>query len=468
MKTKVIYFMSSLLVIFSTFSCLKVPDEKISPPPIDEKEIIIPNPNFDTKTQNNLSIPYAVTIKYLTNGQVSVDNPYKDKGVTVNVDRQHVTVISTTTSVEVNYVLSGNSTNSSLKIYSELRFGVVMNGVGLQNPKGAALNIQSGRRVTVTLVDNTMNRLVDEGVFEMTENERMNGTFFSEGQLIFNGAGSLLVYGNHGHAINVRDYIRINNGSITVFHANSDGIQCRDFFEINGGSVNINAKSDGIESARQYIDINGGAIKIKAGNKGLKAVENITITGGRLEIESQEDGIRSENDVIITGGEVYSNSRDGILSTGGSIAISGGRTVLAARRNAFSCTKTFSMTGGTAVGTGRSTTIPTASSSKQRSVVWGASDFKDQQLIYIRRSDTDAEVLTLKLSRAYPENMALVFTAPSLEANMNYLIYKGGNIPSNNHFHGLYNDGKSNGGELMTIFTTSDMVTPTGDTTVWN
>jgi len=454
MKNKLIILINSILILFSVVSCLKIPNEK------DGKEIIIPDENFDTNTQD-INVPYEVSITF-SNGQTIVNNPFEGQGISVHVDKQNVTVISNTLDIEANYVLSGNTSNGFVKIYSDLRFGLLLNGVSILNPTGAAINIQSGKRVSVTLVDYTNNRLVDGGTFQMTDEERMDGTFHSQGQLIVNGAGSLLIYANDGHAIGVRDYMQINNGNITVNNATSDGIHCRDYIEMNGGKVVINAKSDGIESTNQYIIVKGGTLIIKSGNRGLKSAGNLTIAGGKIEIESLDDGIYAVNNVVINGGEIYNNSdKNAIVSTEGAIALTGGLLVTSGKKNVFDCVKTFSITGGTAIGTGVATVIPDASASRQRTVVWGASKFTAGQLIYIKSSN-NAEVLTFKFPRAYSGNMTLVYTSPLLQANTNYTIYKDGAVSGGSEFHGLYSEAVSNGGTVAVTFTTSTVVTSVG------
>ena len=78
-------------------------------------------------------------------------------GVSVQTDGAHVTVSSSTRSVE--YVLSGASSDGSFKIYSRNKFKVVMNGVQLHNPHGAAVNSQCGKSMYVVLADGTANKL---------------------------------------------------------------------------------------------------------------------------------------------------------------------------------------------------------------------------------------------------------------------------------------------------------------------
>ena len=443
MSTKVKTLIISMFIMLSVVSCLKTPDDDYPDP--NENEIILPDKNevFNTNTQN-ITVKNPVSISF-SDGQTIVNNPYEKYGVTINVDQQNVTIYSTVleTKTEVNYVLSGIATAGFVKIYSDYKLGLVFNGVSIQNPTGAAVNIQSGKKISVTLVDKTLNRLIDEGIFQMTADEDMKGTFFSKGQLVFDGTGSLLIYGNYGHAICSDDFIEINNGNIIVNHAIKDGIHCNDYFQMEGGNIKIlKAKSDGMECAKGHVTINGGSI----------------------EIESFSSGIKANGNMIVTGGEIYCNSgKNGIVSTEGAIVVTGGLIVASATKNVFdSGNNTFSITGGTAVGVGGTTTLPTANECRQRAVVWGASKFTEGQLISIKSSG-DSDVLTFKLPKAYTSNMALIFTSPALQANKTYTIYKGGSVSGGSDFHGLYSGTVSSGGTAAATFTISDMVTTVGN-----
>ena len=459
MKTKLIIFISMMLTMFSITSCLKISEEP------DENKIILPDNNevFQTNSQK-IAVRNAVSITF-SDGQTIVDNPFEGYGVTVNVDKQNVTInaIVADTKFELNYVLSGVTTNGSVKIYSDYKFGLLFNGVSIQNPKGAAINIQSGKRVSVTLVDHTSNRLVDEGIFQMTEGEDMKGTFFSEGQLVFDGTGSLLIYANYRHAICVDDYIEINSGSITVNNVPQDGIRCKDYFQMEGGNINIlMAKSDGLECGNMII--NGGSIKVSnTSDIGLKSNENITITGGKIEIDSRH-GIRAEGNIAIIGGEIYCNSsRNGIVSREKAIIISGGLIVVSATRSVFdSGNRTFSIIGGTTIGVGGASIVPTSSECRQRVVVWGTSGFTAGQLVSIKSSNA-FDVMSFKLPKAYTDKMVMVFSSSSLYANTSYTINKGGSVSGGADFHGLYIGAVSNGGTAAATFTTSNMVAIVGN-----
>lgn len=249
-------------------------------------EDIDPEDNDLSPNTQDITLDNAVTIAFSGIATPTINNPFEDTGVTISTNGAHVTVTSTITGTELNYVLSGITADGSVKIYGEYKFGLVLNGVGITNPNGAAINNQCGKKTTVTVVDNTNNRLIDAAEYIYTDGEDMKGTFFSEGQLIFEGNGNLEVRGKNKHAICTDDYFRINEGNITVKEAAGDAIHANDYISIDGGTVKIVSAGDGAD-CDGYIEINGGDIQITTtGQKGhgIKAGTYATVNDGNITI----------------------------------------------------------------------------------------------------------------------------------------------------------------------------------------
>ena len=243
-------------------------------------------------------------------------------GVEATVDGAGVIINSTIAGVA--YELKGSSSNGYFKIYSEKKFHLTLNGVSLTNPTGAPINIQSGKRVFVTLADGTSNSLVDGSSYNTPDDEDEKGTFFSEGQLIFNGKGSLEVTGNKKHGIVSDDYIRFRTGTnIYITASNGHGIKANDYVAIGGGVLNIEVSGSAKKgiSSDGYVLVSGGRTTILtsgdgeydededdvSGAAGIKADLYFQMEGGQLNIKSTGaggKGINTDGEIIINDGDI--------------------------------------------------------------------------------------------------------------------------------------------------------------------
>lgn len=243
-------------------------------------------------------------------------------GVEATVDGAGVIINSTIAGVA--YELKGSSSNGYFKIYSEKKFHLTLNGVSLTNPTGAPINIQSGKRVFVTLADGTSNSLVDGSSYNTHDDEDEKGTFFSEGQLIFNGKGSLEVTGNKKHGIVSDDYIRFRTGTnIYITASNGHGIKANDYVAIGGGVLNIEVSGTAKKgiSSDGYVLVSGGRTTILtsgdgeydededdvSGAAGIKADLYFQMEGGQLNIKSTGaggKGINTDGEIIINDGDI--------------------------------------------------------------------------------------------------------------------------------------------------------------------
>jgi hypothetical protein len=200
----------------------------------------------------------------------SVSNPYQSTGVTVTTSGADVTVKSTNTTKEIVYLLSGTASKGSFKLYSDYKYNIAMKGLSLTNSVGPAINVQSSKKGTINIVAGTTNTLVD-GATYTTSSEDQKGTFFSEGQLLFQGTGTLNVTGNNKHGIAADDYISISEATIVVKSAASDGVHAKDYFQMDNGTLSVTSSGDGIEADEGYIVVNGGTISVSSVDDGITA-----------------------------------------------------------------------------------------------------------------------------------------------------------------------------------------------------
>jgi len=289
------------------------------------------------KNDGSLSTYTLSTIDSLTFGNVSdtvkiaysgasavIENPLRGHGVSITQSGADIVVNSSLDQTEVTYVLSGITTDGSFKIYSNYRLGLILKGVSITNSDGPAINIQSSKKISVFLAEGTTNSLID-GATYATSTEDQKAAFFSEGQLVFDGTGSLTVKSNSKHGICSDGYIQVNNGNITVTGAAKDGIHSKDYFRMLGGSLNVNATSDGIECETGHVIISGGSIttvNATADTKGIASDSTLTISGGTINMTvngNQAKGLKSKQAMSLSGGTITINTAGGpVLSALGS------------------------------------------------------------------------------------------------------------------------------------------------------
>lgn len=322
---KIIFLSFTLITLFLGYSCSTDDDfpdtegedntENVDDPTIpedtgdEEDDALVPNPQ-------EVNYANAVNIAFSTDG-ATIENSFEGSGVAIENTNGHVVITSTLTGTEVNYVLSGIIPDGSLKIYSQAAFGLVLNGVGITNSAGAAINIQSKSDVKVYVTPLTANRLIDSETYTYTTGEDMKGTFFSEGNLTFSQSGTLEIRGKNKHALASDGYITISDADINIKEAAGDGINTNDEVTLNSGTLTIRSVGDGIQSdSKEYpVSILGGDISITTtGEKGhgIKAAHNINITtGGTITMTLYGDaakGLKPAGDLNVYNGDININT----------------------------------------------------------------------------------------------------------------------------------------------------------------
>ena len=275
-------------------------------------------------------------------------------GVMSRVNGAHVVMQSTKKNIA--YVLKGSTADGSFKLSSNNKTQITLQGVSITNPAGIAINIQSGKTMLIKLADGTSNYLEDGASYEFTlaNGEQQKGTFFSEGQLVFSGDGSLEVKSNCGHGIASDDYVRVRGGNIAI-NSIRDGISTSDRFIMYGGDVNITALQDGIDVDEGYIEIGAGKLTVDAVDEGITAsyegeddgtidaaiTPYIDIKGGLLKVTTTGDkghGIRAMSTLSMSGGIVQvTTGGDGskAVMSEGDMSLTGGKVTAFAEGSAL-------------------------------------------------------------------------------------------------------------------------------------
>lgn len=226
--------------------------------------------------------------------------------VTVTTDGAHVSILSTNVKNELEFVLQGTSTQGSLTYDGPLKCKFYLNGLNLKSNRGAAIDIQCGKRVDLILNEGTDNVLAD------APGGTQKAALYCKGHLEVSGSGALTVSGYTKHAIATKEYMEVKSstGKITVNKAVSDALHIGQYFLMNGGTLVVSGQEgDGVQVEVLTLDddvtpnpdkenngqlfINGGKFNITASGdcaKGIKAPKDMIVTGGTFTIKASGDG----------------------------------------------------------------------------------------------------------------------------------------------------------------------------------
>ena len=316
--------------------------------------------------------------------------------MTVNVNGAHVTLLEdATTTSEINYTLSGSSDNGSLYMDGPAKASFIFNGLQLNNPDSAAINIQDGKRIALILNDGTQNSLSDGIKVANDGSDAHSACFFVNGHPEFSGAGMLMIKGMVKHAFASDEYceIKASTGSIFVPQAVGDGFHIGQYFHQKGGTLKINANGDGIDIGAKLdttkelngqIILEGGTTDVQANgatSDAMKCDSHFTMTGGTFNLKALGAGGRALNNngnIDITGGILHGASCGPVFDLGltterkphgmksdGNITISGGEVYIAASASSGTAFKTdyfFTINGGILMGIGAKQSVPAAAS----------------------------------------------------------------------------------------------------------
>lgn len=242
----------------------------------------------EVKGMGYAEMPAAMTVSY-ANDRATIQNPYLLRGVSANMQGAHVCITNPDTTRELSFELTGSTTNGSLLYNGAYKTTIILNGVTITNPTGAAIDIECGKRIAMQLKKNTVNTLVD-GV-----NGVQKAALYCKGHLEIDKDGTLNLTGNTKHALAAKEYIQLKKaeGTINILAAKGDGIHCQQYFLANGFAVNISkTEGDGIQAevsgdegyAEDYAD---GSVNIQGGT--------FSISTSAVDVS----GIKADGDICI-------------------------------------------------------------------------------------------------------------------------------------------------------------------------
>lgn len=261
---------------------------------------------------------------------------------------------------KVAYTLSGSSTDGEFYMTGNYKMDMTLNGLTLTNPNGAAIDIENGKKVNVTVKKNTENTLTDG------TGGSQKACFVIKGHAEFKGQGTLNVYGNTAHAIKTSDEMMVKNCTLNVKKAVKDGLHANAFFQQVSGVIDISnvgddaiqVELDGTEptaildghededTGNLYID--GGTLTATVtaiAAKCLKSDYAVIITGGTL-------SLTAAGEIDLTGTDSSGNIDPSYTAAikGNDVTVSGGDitlTVTGTAGRGISADNTLTTNGGT-------------------------------------------------------------------------------------------------------------------------
>ncbi|MGI6231759.1 MAG: carbohydrate-binding domain-containing protein [Prevotella sp.] len=283
--------------------------------------------------------------------------------LTVNVTDANVSILqSEDLAEEINYTLTGTSTDGSFYMDGDYKATLTLSDLTLTSADSAAINIENGKRIAID-VEGT-NTLAD------ASDGDQKACFMVNGHSEFTGSGSLSITGNTKHGFWGDEYVQLKKtftGSITIASAVKDGMSINQYFEMNNGTVTVTGTGDDgiqVETTDDTDDdyngqvmLNGGTLNVTVSAEDVKAVKcdsamTITDDAGysttvNITCESSAyaaKGLKSGGDMTITGGtfnistagkgvwddDDSSASACAALKSDGNMAISGGTFTLTA------------------------------------------------------------------------------------------------------------------------------------------
>lgn len=262
-------------------------------------------------------------------------------------DNTHLTIDATVGKVQ--YIIKGKCSDGSLKIYSTKKFQLMLGGLDLTNCQGPAINIQTGKTIYFTIGAGTTNNLCDGVIYDEAPTidgkvEDQKGTLFAEGQIIFNGTGTLNITSLGGHGVCSDDYIRIRSGKINILSAVKDGFHTNDLFRVGRTTaqrpeISVSCAGDAIDCGKGNVLIEAGILTLNSAGEAIKVSNedadpavsaSATINGGLIKIytgEAKSSAIKCEGNYTQTGGIIIAETEGNgskIINCDGSMSLSAG------------------------------------------------------------------------------------------------------------------------------------------------
>jgi hypothetical protein len=319
----------------------------------------------DTSTQvtTTISVDYSTNDLDTTYDEATVEKiAFNETSISSDGALASINGSTLTLSAAGDYLISGSLSDGQILIAADKEdvIHIFFNNVSITNKEGSPFVFLNADKVVVTLLENTVNTLIDGSSYTLNGDEDPDATIYAKDDLTINGLGTLNVTSNTKNGIHGSNDIKIIDASVNVTAA-KDGIKAKDRVSLKDAQLLINADNDGIQATNDVdqglgtIDIDGGVITIIAGLDGIQAETQVLISDGIISIDAGSKagtndsgkGIKAILDLTIDGGtlDITSQAED-TLNSKGTLTISAGTLKLSAQDDAITANETLLINGG--------------------------------------------------------------------------------------------------------------------------
>ena len=242
----------------------------------------------------------------------SISIVWSSSGATVSGDAKKIVKVSGAcvtadnrgTGEQVEYTLSGSCSDGFFKVYSDNKQSIILNTLSLTNTKGAAINNQ-GKKSCFVIV-NGENYLADGSNYTLTpSDEDEKAAFFSEGQLIFSGSGTLTVKAVGKAGITSDDYVRfLSAPTVKITSSAGHGLRGKEEVIVADGVLDISVSAAGkkgistdslalFKGGVTTVSVSGGVLvdgSDYTAAAGIKADQFFIMEDGTLTVKSTGQG----------------------------------------------------------------------------------------------------------------------------------------------------------------------------------
>lgn len=284
-------------------------------------------------SQDDAATAESATPTSASGGLIDGSELFTDRDLQQSADLTSATEITLASgeNVEITqegvYVLSGTAENVTITVEAgdSDKVQLVLDGVTITNETAPAIYVKNADKVFVTTAEDSTNTLAVTGEFAVDGDTNLDGVVFSKDDIVFNGAGALVVNSSANGLVG-KDDVKVTGGTYEITAANH-AIQGKDSVAIADGTFTLQAGKDGIhaensdDTTKGYVYIAAGTFSITAASDGIEGDAFVQIDGGSFSIDAAE-GIEGTY-VQVNGGDISINaSDDGINATSKATAYS--------------------------------------------------------------------------------------------------------------------------------------------------